>query len=117
MINQIEDHVAVQVVRNKETVSEGTHITPVQHQPPKKHETEQQIPKAEVKEAVDVLNEQISQVDAQLKFVYHEQLNEYYVTVVNSITDEIIREIPPKKLMDIHAAMREHIGLLVDHKI
>lgn len=115
MIDQTENHIAITLFSKAESIRE--HITTVQSQPPKKHETEQSLSKGEIQAAVDGLNKQLIATDAQLKFVYHEQLNEYYVTVVNATTDEVIREIPSKKLMDIHAAMREYIGLFVDRKI
>ncbi len=47
----------------------------------------------------------------------HEKLHEYYVTVVDAKTNETVKEIPPKKLLDIYAVMLESIGLIVDHRI
>ncbi|KRG15071.1 hypothetical protein ACA30_07775 [Virgibacillus soli] len=52
-----------------------------------------------------------------LKFEFHDQLNEYYVTLVDEVTNEVVREIPPKKLLDMFAAMTEYIGIMVDKKI
>jgi len=52
-----------------------------------------------------------------LKFVLHEELNEYYVQVVDNDNNEVLREIPPKKLLDLYAAMAEYLGLLVDRRI
>ncbi|MBO0992209.1 flagellar protein FlaG [Bacillus sp. SD088] len=52
-----------------------------------------------------------------LKFQFHDQLNEYYVTLVDEVTDEVVREIPPKKLLDMFAAMTEYLGIMVDKKI
>ena len=63
------------------------------------------------------MNSFLESANTQLRFKFHDELNEYYVTIVNSNTDEVIREIPSKKLLDIHAAMREFVGLLVDQKI
>lgn len=80
-------------------------------------ENEAQLSQKDARKMVDSMNDFLKTTDAQLKFVFHDQLNEYYVTIVNTATDEIIREIPSKKLMDIHAAMKEFVGLLVDRKI
>ena len=49
--------------------------------------------------------------------LFHEKLNEYYVTVIDPQTDEIIREIPPKKMLDMYAAMADYIGILIDEKV
>ncbi|OMP65779.1 flagellar protein FlaG [Domibacillus epiphyticus] len=51
-----------------------------------------------------------------VQFEYHEDLKEYYVVVVNDDSKEVVREIPPKKMLDMYAAMTEFIGLLVDKK-
>lgn len=85
------------------------------------NETNKALPKEankkEVKSTVDKLNDFVDPVKTNLKFVFHEDLNEYYVTVINPLTDEIVREIPPKKMLDMYAAMTEYMGLLVDEKI
>ncbi|WP_121444153.1 flagellar protein FlaG [Brockia lithotrophica] len=52
-----------------------------------------------------------------LRFVWHEELREYYVRVVDDATNEVIREIPPKKWLDLVAHMLEHLGLLVDARV
>lgn len=78
---------------------------------------ERQMPAEQAQDMVESMNNFLMSADSQLKFVFHDQLNQYYVTIVDSKTDEVIREIPSKKLMDIHAAMRDFVGLLVDRKI
>ena len=52
-----------------------------------------------------------------LKFQLHDKLEEYYVQVIDDQTKEVIREIPSEKMLDIHAAMKEYLGLMVDKKI
>lgn len=71
----------------------------------------------EVQTIVDKLNDFIDPAQTNLKFVFHEQLNEYYVTVIDPITKETIKEIPSKKLLDTFATMAEQMGLLIDRKI
>jgi flagellar protein FlaG len=78
---------------------------------------EQQLPMDKAIQMTDSVNTFLETANTQLRFKFHEKLNEYYVTIVDSSTDEVIREIPSKKLLDIHAAMREFVGLLVDRKI
>lgn len=79
--------------------------------------SEQQVRKEDVRLAVDNLNEFLQPVTTNLKFVYHEDLNDYYVTVVDPLTNEVVREIPPKKMLDMYVAMAEYMGLLVDEKV
>src|SRR5690625_2325546 len=73
--------------------------------------------KDKVKSMVDGLNDILDPLDKGFKFEFHEDLERYYVTVVNKQTNEVIKEIPPKKLLDAHALMIDFMGLLVDEKI
>lgn len=82
-----------------------------------KSSKEEILPNEKAKSMVESMNKFLGSVQSQLKFQFHDELSEYYVTVVDSTTNEVIREIPSKKLLDIHAAMREFVGLLVDRKI
>lgn len=78
----------------------------------------------EVKQSKDQLNEVIESINTllqsphtSLKFELHEKLNDYYVQVIDDETKEVIREIPSKKMLDMHAAMKEFIGVMIDEKI
>jgi len=71
----------------------------------------------EVETVVSKMNEFVEPLRTNLKFVLHDELGEYYVTVVNPHTNEIVREIPPKKMLDMYAAMAELMGLFIDQKI
>jgi len=73
--------------------------------------------KEEIKKMIDGLNKFLEPSHTYLKFQLHEKLNEYYVAIVNSDTKQVVREIPPKKLLDMYAFMLESIGLIVDHRI
>ena len=70
-----------------------------------------------VEEAVDNLNQFLEPSRRNLKFELHDKLDKYYVSVIDQATDEVIKEIPPKKILDMYAAMAEFMGLLVDEKI
>lgn len=76
-----------------------------------------QLPADQAKEMTESMNKFLEGTNSELRFEFHEKLNEYYVTIVNPKTHEVIKEIPSKKLMDAHAAMREFNGLFVNHKI
>ena len=78
---------------------------------------QQVVSKKKVQEAVKGLNQFLQPMHTSISFQYHEQLNEYYVKVVDDQTEETIREIPSKKLLDFYAAMTEFVGLIVDKKI
>jgi flagellar protein FlaG len=73
--------------------------------------------KEQVHEIVESMNHFLKSSNTHLKFVFHDQLKEYYVKIVNDETNEVVKEIPPKKLLDIYAAMANYLGILVDKKI
>ncbi|MHA6252363.1 flagellar protein FlaG [Oceanobacillus sp. CAU 1775] len=75
------------------------------------------IRKEDLFDAIEKMNDFLEPTRRNLKFELHDKLNKYYVSVVDSETDEIIKEIPPKKFLDMYAAMAEFMGLLVDQKI
>lgn len=70
--------------------------------------------------AVEDLNRQVRQASpikhTQLSFKYHDDTNRISITVTDSDTDEVIREIPPEKALDMLAKAWEMAGLLVDEK-
>lgn len=76
-----------------------------------------QIKEEQITEVVDSMNEFLLASHTSLKFVLHDELNEYYVTLVDDVTQEVVKEIPSKKMLDMYAAMTEFVGLMVDKKI
>jgi flagellar protein FlaG len=72
---------------------------------------------ADLEKKIDTMNTFLEPTHTNLKFEMHEKLKEYYVAVVDSDTQEVIKEIPPKQLLDAYAKMAEFMGLLVDEKI
>jgi len=79
-------------------------------------EEEQLVSKVKMHQVVDSLNEIFEINNKSLKFVYHDGLKEYYVQLVNSETDEVVKEIPQKKLLDAYYEMQKLVGMIVDEK-
>ena len=123
MLNRISNSV-VNVLHNTVIKTVGVEldvpisIPTTDNNPQSKESAEQDyLPPEKVKKMTDSMNRFLESTNTNLRFQYHEELEEYYVTIVDSTTDEVIKEIPSKKLMDIYAAMRDFLGVLVDHKI
>ncbi|PKH10367.1 flagellar protein FlaG [Planomicrobium sp. MB-3u-38] len=81
-----------------------------------KEKEKEEMTKEMVKNRIDGMNKFVEQTTTAVKFQFHEELNEYYVQVVDSMTDEVLREIPNKKFLDMYASMTELMGLIVDDK-
>lgn len=50
------------------------------------------------------------------EYSYHKKTNRVSIKVINADTDEVIREIPPEKSLDMLQKMWEMAGILVDEK-
>ncbi len=72
--------------------------------------------KEQLQKIVNNFNELIP-THTSLKFELHEKLEKYYVKVIDDKTKEVVKEIPSKKMLDMYAAMKEFLGLMVDEKI
>ncbi|QGU00398.1 Flagellar protein FlaG [Candidatus Syntrophocurvum alkaliphilum] len=68
--------------------------------------------------ATDKLNKAFKISDYNIKFNVHEESERIHVKMIDSMTEEIIREIPPEKLLDFAAHIQEilddAVGFLVD---
>jgi len=78
---------------------------------------EDDLSAGKVKKMTESLNDFLETTSTKLRYEFHEKLEKYYVTLVDSETDQVVREIPNKKLMDMYASMLDFIGILIDKKI
>lgn len=83
----------------------------------KVEEVQKQPSKVEMEKVVQGMNDFLKPSNWHVKFEFHDELEEYYVTMVDNVTQEVIREIPSRKLLDMYAAMTRYLGVLVDKKI
>jgi len=67
-----------------------------------------------LRRAVDEINSAMALHRRHLGISHHEPTNRRVVTVYDSDTNEVIREIPPERVLEAHANMLEMAGLLVD---
>jgi flagellar protein FlaG len=77
---------------------------------------ERTISEKAVVEAIEKANKAITGAKTQFEFSIHEKTKEIMVKVIDSETHEIIREIPPEKILDMVAKMWEMAGIMVDER-
>ena len=83
-----------------------------------KHEVEERaFSKETIENHIKTLNTYLEPIKTSLKFQLHDKLNEYYVQIIDTQTEEIIKEIPSKKFLDRYATTAELLGFMVDQKI
>ncbi|MCH5313615.1 MAG: flagellar protein FlaG [Helicobacter sp.] len=69
---------------------------------------------SELRELSKKLNDEMKRVGTDLSFSYNENIPGLKVTVKESNSDKIIREIPSKEAIELMKKMREVIGVIFD---
>lgn len=64
--------------------------------------------------AVNKLNEFMEHTQRNSKFIFHGDLERYYVEVIDAQTQEVVKEIPPKELLDAYYEMQKLAGKIFD---
>ena len=67
--------------------------------------------------AVNKLNEFMEHTQRNSKFVFHDKLDKYYVEIVDSLTNEVVKEVPPKALLDSYYEMQKLLGKMFDQQV
>ncbi|WP_240697250.1 flagellar protein FlaG [Sporolactobacillus sp. THM19-2] len=73
--------------------------------------------KKQLDDLVKDANKLLSSNITEMRYVLHDKLNTYYIRLEDAVTHEVIREIPPKKFMDMYAAIAEKLGLIVNKRV
>ena len=68
-------------------------------------------------EAVQRMNMTMQALNIRLKFEKHEASGEFIVKVMNEDSQEVIREIPAEKTLDLLVHLRHLVGILVDERV
>lgn len=66
--------------------------------------------------SIEKANEKLILADRKLEFSIHEKTKQIVVKVINTRSDEVVREFPSEKILDLVANMLERSGLLVDER-
>lgn len=81
-----------------------------------KKDAEFQFSYEKVSDAVEKVNKMLEGTSRRCVVSVHDRTKTIVVKVVDSITNEVVREIPPKKVLDVIANMMELAGLIVDER-
>lgn len=72
---------------------------------------------ANLQKQVDGMNKLLEGNHTSIKFNVHKQLERIFVQLIDRETDEVVRELPPEKFLDMMASMLEFAGLLIDKRV
>ena len=73
--------------------------------------------KEKIKESIEEMNDTVSALHKELHFEFHEKAERMLVEIRDIRNDEVIKEIPPKEMLDMIGRIKEVVGLLLDEKI
>ncbi|MBS4538136.1 flagellar protein FlaG [Clostridium sp. D2Q-11] len=78
---------------------------------------ERKVSKDELIHAINASNESLKLYDRKLQYSIHEKTNTIMVKLVDTEKDEVIREIPSEKILDMIGKMWELAGIIVDERV
>lgn len=67
--------------------------------------------------AIEKANKDFIVYDRRLEFSIHEKTKQIMVKIIDVSTDEVIKELPPEKVLDMVAGVLEVAGIIVDKKV
>lgn len=76
-----------------------------------------QVNKEDIERVADQLNSKIESTNKGLKFFVHEATGQMAVKIIDKDTNEVIKEIPAKELLDLQAKIEDMVGILIDREI
>lgn len=74
------------------------------------------VDEKELKHAVDRANNVLFKNNTHLQFRIHDVTKDVMVKIVDDETGDVIKEIPPEKMLDLVAKIWEIAGIIVDEK-
>lgn len=78
---------------------------------------ERHIPEDQLIHAIERANKSFQPFDRRFEISVHEATKAVMVKVIDSENDEVIREIPPEKILDMVASMLDMAGIIVDERV
>lgn len=111
----------VQVTQTAQTVAANTVDIKVQPdnnngQSAKDNSANTQEQNEKIRKTVEEINRKAAHQNVEAQFGIHEATNRVTIKIVDKETQEVIREVPPEKTLDMIAKAWELAGLMVDEK-
>ena len=77
---------------------------------------QKQLKPDQISNIIKTINNNIQSLNQGIRFSYNENIKSLVVNVVNLETGKVIRQIPPKDIINLQKKMSEVMGLIFDNK-
>lgn len=77
----------------------------------------EEIPREDVERATDKLNRLMGLIDKRIRFDLNGESDQIMVRVIDQDTDDVLKEMPPKRVLELLHSLTDVAGLLVDQKV
>lgn len=88
-----------------------------QHHKENNQEADTHLNEKKMLQAIDEFNKKAESYNRRLEYSVHERTKRIMVKVIDMQTEEVIRELPEEKMMDMMADFCEASGILIDKKV
>lgn len=78
---------------------------------------DKRVSEEDVIHIIEKANKDFIIYDRRLEFSIHDKTKQIMVKIIDVSTDEVIKELPPEKILDMVAGMLEVAGIIVDRKV
>lgn len=119
ILNRVKDQTTKSPVQEAERAEAQRARVQQQRQLAKQEQAKVELDKGamqEIEEAVLKLNDTAEAMQLSLRFHMHKESERWMVQVVDIQQDEIVREIPPEKVLNVVAQIQSLIGILLDER-
>lgn len=77
----------------------------------------EEVPREEVEKAAEKFNRLMNIIEKRWQVRVHEGTHRFMVKVIDQESGEVLKEIPPEKILDMVASFTKMAGILVDERI
>ncbi|MCM3208580.1 flagellar protein FlaG [Paenibacillus illinoisensis] len=92
------------------TVNQVTGVKPVQS------DKNESVNKQQLDKLIEDGNKVLQRMDTQLRWSVNKESNQMIVKVMDTQTNEVLREIPPEKYLELVQNLCEQVGLFLDER-
>ncbi len=92
------------------------HLPPVEPAAPAEPAPRAEPTAEELTRALEGMNAFVGASNSHIQFALHQEAQRMMVEVINNDTQEVIKTIPAKELLDLAAKIGEMVGMLLDRR-